>query len=157
MLTNERKLTRFDFFKKTKRELKLRCADHGLLTTGKKADLIERLFDFLHPHSSFEHLPEEDDEGSSSDEEGVDQQSNEGSVHHPKSNELGFNSQSHSTRACSSESGEHPREAYNSATVSPMTFISNVTQYTFSHRRWISPFTNWKFASISRFATYHRL
>ena len=70
ILSKERKLTMFDFFKKTKREIKLCCADHGLLTTGKKADLIDRLLDFLHPHSSFEHPPEEDDDGSSSEEEG---------------------------------------------------------------------------------------
>ena len=92
ILSKERKLTRFDFFKKTKRELKLRCADHGLLTTGKKADLIDRLFDFLHPHSSFEHPQEEDDDGSSSEEGGVGQHNNGVNVHQAKPNELTLDS-----------------------------------------------------------------
>ena len=92
ILSKERKLTRFDFFKKTKHEVKLLCADHGLLTMGKKADLIDQLFDFLHPHSSFEHPSEKDDDGSSYDEEGVGQRNNGGNAHKAKPNDFTLDS-----------------------------------------------------------------
>ena len=69
ILNKERALTQFEWFRKTKHTLRLRCADHGLSTTGKKADLVARLFKFMHPTgSSVEAAP--DDEGNTSDEEG---------------------------------------------------------------------------------------
>lgn len=69
ILNKEKKLTRFGLFKKTKHTLKLRCADHGLSSVGKKADLVDRLFNFMHPPGSLlENAPEE--EMVSSDEEG---------------------------------------------------------------------------------------
>jgi len=49
ILEKERRLTRLDWSKKTKHTLRLRCADHGLPTTGKKVDLIDRLFTYMHP------------------------------------------------------------------------------------------------------------
>ena len=52
ILEKDRKLTRFDWFRKTKQTLRLRCADNGLQTDGKKAVLIDRLFNFLHPTSN---------------------------------------------------------------------------------------------------------
>ena len=41
LLNKERKLTWFDWFRKTKGTLKLRCADHGLSAMGKKAELVD--------------------------------------------------------------------------------------------------------------------
>ena len=48
---------------------------------------------------------------------------------------VGFNSQSHSTRACSSGDGENPRESYNSAAANPRTFISSAFGYLPSQTR----------------------
>ena len=45
LLTKELKLTRFDWFKKTKGTLKLRCADHGLSTAGNP---VEGVIPYLH-------------------------------------------------------------------------------------------------------------
>ena len=45
----ERRLSRFDWFRKTKNTLQLRCAAYGLSTVGKKANLIDRLYAHLHP------------------------------------------------------------------------------------------------------------
>ena len=45
----ERRLSRFDLFRKTKSTLQLRCAAYGLSTVGKKANLIDRLYAHLHP------------------------------------------------------------------------------------------------------------
>ena len=45
----ERRLSRFDWFRKTKQTLQLRCAAYGLSTVGKKANLIDRIYNHLHP------------------------------------------------------------------------------------------------------------
>eukprot|EP00112_Aurelia_sp_Birch-Aquarium-sp1_P016618 Seg3784.4 transcript_id=Seg3784.4/GoldUCD/mRNA.D3Y31 product="hypothetical protein" protein_id=Seg3784.4/GoldUCD/D3Y31 len=45
----ERRLSRFDRFRKTKHTLQLRCAAYGLSTVGKKAALIDRVYAHLHP------------------------------------------------------------------------------------------------------------
>ena len=44
----ERRLSRFDWFHKTKDMLQLCCAACGLSTVGKKANLIDRLYTHLH-------------------------------------------------------------------------------------------------------------
>ena len=45
----KRRLSRFDWFRKTKNTLQLRCAAYGLSTVGKKANLIDGLYAHLHP------------------------------------------------------------------------------------------------------------
>ena len=49
VLSKEKKLARFDWFRKTKHTLRLCFVDCGLSTTGKKAVLVDRLFTFMHP------------------------------------------------------------------------------------------------------------
>ena len=48
----DHKLTRSDWFGKTKQALRLRSADNGLQSNGNKSDLINRLFNFLHSTSN---------------------------------------------------------------------------------------------------------
>ena len=69
ILEKERRLTRLDWSKKTKQALRLCCANHGLPTTGKKVDLINRLFTFMHPTGNlFATTEREHDLDSSADE-----------------------------------------------------------------------------------------
>ena len=52
-----------------KKTLRLCCADHGLPTTGKKVDLIDRLFKFMHLTGNlFAMMTREDDLDSLADE-----------------------------------------------------------------------------------------
>ena len=72
ILEKDRLLTRFEWFRKTKETLKLRCADYGLPTTGKKADLIDRVFAYLHP-STEEDVRHSQDSSSASSSESEDE------------------------------------------------------------------------------------
>ena len=70
VLSKEKKLTRFDWFRKTKHTLRLRCTDHGLSTTGKKADSVDRLFTFMHPPGNqVENVTHEESGSSDEDDE----------------------------------------------------------------------------------------
>ena len=70
MLENDRKMSRFDWFRKTKHTLRRRCTQYGLPATGKKADLIDRLCNHTHPSSNpSEDLPRTHPDASSSDDD----------------------------------------------------------------------------------------
>ena len=54
VLARDRKISRFAWLKERKHILRLRCAEYGLSTAGKKPDLVDRLFSYLHPTQSSE-------------------------------------------------------------------------------------------------------
>ena len=54
ILARDRKVSRFAWLKERKQILRLRCAEYGLSTAGKKPDLVDRLFSYLHPTQSSE-------------------------------------------------------------------------------------------------------
>jgi len=84
ILEKERRLTRLDWSKKTKHTLRLHCADHGLPTTGKKVDLIDRLFTYMHPTGNLlATTAREYDLDSSADEGENPQQHNTNAPRHP--------------------------------------------------------------------------
>ena len=54
VLARDRKVSRFAWLKERKHIQRLRCAEYGLSTAGKKPDLADRLFSYLHPTQSSE-------------------------------------------------------------------------------------------------------
>ena len=54
VLARDRTVSRFAWLQERKHILRLRCADYGLSIAGKKPDLVDRLFLYLHPTQSSE-------------------------------------------------------------------------------------------------------
>ena len=69
----EKRLTKYDWFRKTKQTLQMRCTEYGLSTTGKKAELIERLFSHLHPTAMLDQgTPDIEEEASENEDEDLE-------------------------------------------------------------------------------------